>query len=219
MNGQNPQVWFQHSDWHNGYFIAVLEQSSAVEPSPIELHKQFALIRGDQQDNMPMLLHVGCGAPGIEKLPPVFRRQGWQEIRLDIDPDVKPDLVASTTNMHGIPEGAFDAIFSSHNVEHLYPYDVPKALAEMRRVLKRTGFALLLLPDLQEVARHVADGLLEDSLYKSSMGPIAPLDILYGHRPSLARGNLFMAHHTGFTADTLGGALIKAGFEVSADTA
>jgi hypothetical protein len=44
------------------------------------------------------------------------------------------------------------------------------------------------------------------------MGPIAPLDILYGHRPSLASGNTFMAHRTGFTADTLGAALIKAGF-------
>jgi SAM-dependent methyltransferase len=114
--------------------------------------------------------------------------------------------------MDGVPDGSFDAVFSSHNVEHLYPYEVALALREMRRVLKSTGFALLTLPDLQEVARHVAEGRLDDPLYASTMGPIAPLDILYGHRPSLAAGNLFMAHHTGFTADTLGATLIKAGF-------
>jgi hypothetical protein len=44
------------------------------------------------------------------------------------------------------------------------------------------------------------------------MGPIAPLDILFGHRPSLASGNVFMAHRTGFTGGTLAAALIKAGF-------
>jgi hypothetical protein len=71
---------------------------------------------------------------------------------------------------------------------------------------------LIKLPDLQEVTRHVADGKLEDPLYMSPMGPIAPLDILYGHRPSLAGGNAFMAHRTGFTSGTLGAALIKAGF-------
>jgi hypothetical protein len=44
------------------------------------------------------------------------------------------------------------------------------------------------------------------------MGAIAPLDILYGHRPSLAQGNTFMAHRTGFTGTTLGSALVVAGF-------
>ena len=53
---------------------------------------------------------------------------------------------------------------------------------------------------------------MEDALYMSPMGPIAPLDIVFGHRASLAGGNLFMAHRTGFTASTLAAALIKAGF-------
>jgi hypothetical protein len=158
------------------------------------------------------VLHVGCGLAAREKLPPVFLAQGWREIRLDIDPDVHPDVVASITDMHAISDGAVDAVYSSHNIEHLYPHDVPLALREMRRVLKPTGFAFIKLPDLQEVARHIAEGKLEDPLYVSPMGPIAPLDILYGHRASLAGGNLFMAHRTGFTGETLGTALIGAGF-------
>ena len=68
------------------------------------------------------------------------------------------------------------------------------------------------LPDLQEVARHIADGKLDNPLYLSTMGPIAPLDILFGHRGAIATGNTFMAHRTGFTSETLGRALIQAGF-------
>jgi hypothetical protein len=114
--------------------------------------------------------------------------------------------------MKVISDSAIDAVFSSHNVEHLYPHEVSLALREMHRVLKPDGFTFLKLPDLQEVARHVAEGRLDDPLYLSPMGPITPLDILFGHRPSLASGNAFMAHRTGFTSGTLAAALIKAGF-------
>lgn len=165
-----------------------------------------------EQQNAAAVLHVGCGTYGREKLPPVFRHTGWREIRLDIDPDVQPDFVASITAMHVISGSSIDAVYSSHNIEHLYPHDVSLALKEMHRVLKPNGFAFIQLPDLQEVARHVAEGKLEDPLYMSSMGPIAPLDILFGHRPSLVNGNTFMAHRTGFTSGILGAALIKAGF-------
>jgi hypothetical protein len=163
------------------------------------------------QPDTAQVLHVGCGVYHREKLPAVFH-DGWREIRLDIDPEVRPDVVASITDMRAISDRAVDAVYSSHNIEHLYPHEVPLALREMRRVLKPDGVALIKLPDLQEVARHVADGKLEDPLYTSPMGPIAPLDILYGHRPSLASGNTFMAHRTGFTGATLGAALIRAGF-------
>ena len=158
------------------------------------------------------VLHVGCGEFAREKLPPVFRDSTWREIRLDIDPEVAPDFVASITDMRVISDGAVDAVYSSHNLEHLYPHDVPLALREMRRVLKQAGYALIKLPDIQEVARHVAEGRLEQPLYISPMGAISALDMMYGHRPSLARGNLFMAHRTGFTSETLGTAMIEAGF-------
>ncbi len=158
------------------------------------------------------VLHVGCGSPGGERLPPVFAGADWREIRLDIDPGVRPDFVASITDMRMIGDAHADAVYSSHNVEHLFPHEVKLALREMRRVLKPDGFGLFKVPDLQEVARHIADGKLEDPLYISPMGPIAPIDILYGHRPSLAEGNEFMAHRTGFTSATLGAALVEAGF-------
>jgi hypothetical protein len=116
------------------------------------------------------------------------------------------------TDLRVIADGLVDAVYSSNTIKHLYPHEVPLALREMHRVLKPAGFTFIQLPDLQEVARYVAEGRLEDPLYLSPMGPIAPLDILFGHRPSLAGGHAAAAHHTGFTSGTLGAALIKAGF-------
>ena len=49
--------------------------------------------------------------------------------------------------------------------------------------------------------------------YTSPAGPITPLDILYGYRPPMARGNLFMAHRCGFTEKVLIGTLQQAGFQ------
>jgi SAM-dependent methyltransferase len=158
------------------------------------------------------VLHVGCGAAKTEKLHRAFRTSEWREVRLDIDPACQPDIVASMQDMGVVESGSVDAIYSSHNVEHLYPHEVVPVLREFHRVLKPEGLALVTLPDLQQVAEAIAQGKLEDPLYESPAGPIAPLDILYGFRAALARGNLYMAHRTGFTAQTLGRALLQAGF-------
>ena len=168
-----------------------------------------------RSDDVRRVLHVGCGAASHEKLHPVFRDQAWREVRLDIDRDVSPDIVASITDMRDVEDASMDAVFSSHNLEHLYPHEVPTALREFRRVLMPWGFALLTMPDLQGVAKLVADGALTEPAYMSPMGPVAPLDILYGFRPALAQNNLFMAHHTGFTASSLLAALGEAGFASS----
>ena len=158
------------------------------------------------------VLHVGCGAEAAGKLHPAFSGAEWRELRLDIDPGVMPDIVASMTDMSPVGDASVDAVFSSHNLEHLYPHEVPVALAEFRRVLKPDGYALITLPDLQEVARLVASDGLSATAYMSALGPIEPLDILFGHRGALAGGNLFMAHHTGFTGTSLMSALGAAGF-------
>jgi len=47
----------------------------------------------------------------------------------------------------------------------------------------------------------------------SPSGPISPLDILYGHRPAMAKGNLYMAHRCGFTERALIGTLKHGGFK------
>lgn len=159
-----------------------------------------------------LVLHVGCGAPNPEKLHKRFRGPEWREVRMDIDARVKPDIVGDMTDMRTVEDGAMDAVYSSHNVEHLHAHRVPAALKEFQRVLKAGGFLLITLPDIQAVARHVAEGNLEGRLYDSPSGPISALDIMYGHIRSVAAGNEFMAHKTAFTGATLALKLKNAGF-------
>jgi SAM-dependent methyltransferase len=157
-------------------------------------------------------LHVGCGPARKPLVAHGFLSDEWNEIRLDIDPQAAPDVVATMLDMSPVPTGSVDAVYSSHNIEHLYPHEVPVALAEFLRVLKPDGLLVLTCPDLQSVSRLIADDKLTEAAYVSPAGPIAPLDILYGHRPQLAQGNLFMAHHTGFTLRSLVDAVRVAGF-------
>jgi hypothetical protein len=160
-----------------------------------------------------IFLHVGCGMSHKEQTTKGFNMPGWRELRLDIDSRVHPDLVGTMTDMGAVASGSVDAVFSSHNIEHLYPHEVPMALAEFIRVLKDDGFAVVTCPDLQSVCALIVADKLAEPAYVSPSGPIAPLDILYGHRPRLAEGNLFMAHRCGFTRRVLGGALLAAGFK------
>jgi SAM-dependent methyltransferase len=138
---------------------------------------------------------------------------GWEAIRLDIDPTVKPDILGSVANLSKLsPQGAFDGIWSSHVFEHLDDHLVQPSLDACYRVLKRDGFAIVTCPDLLQVARLIVDGDPDRVVYNSPAGPITPLDILFGHRASVARGNAYMAHRTGFTPQRLAQRLVEAGF-------
>ena len=159
-----------------------------------------------------VFLHVGCGPARKPHTTSTFAGPDWRELRLDIDPSVSPDIVGSMTDMGGVPSESVDAVFSSHNIEHLYAHEVPLALGEFIRVLRPDGFLVITCPDLQSVAALVAEDKLTDTAYMSPFGPIAPIDILYGHRPQLALGNLYMAHRCGFTRKILNGTLRAAGF-------
>jgi len=165
---------------------------------------------------MPSLLHIGCGPKRKAQTTRGFNTDAWSEIRLDIDPSVSPDVTGTMTDMSAVPSGSVDAIFSSHNIEHLYPHEVPVALTEFLRVLSDDGFAVITCPDLRSVCALIAEDKLTEPAYTSPAGPIAPLDILYGFRLPMARGNLYMAHRCGFTQKVLDGTLRAAGFQMVA---
>lgn len=158
------------------------------------------------------LLHVGCGPLRKADTTPGFNTPAWRELRLDIDPSVEPDIVGTMTDMSAVADSSVDAIFSSHNIEHLYPFEVPVALREFRRVLKPDGFVVLTCPDLQSVAEIIAADKLLETIYTSPLGPISAIDIVYGHRSAMAEGNLYMAHRCGFTLRALVGLLNEMGF-------
>lgn len=163
------------------------------------------------------ILHVGPGhRHNGATLPAVFQGGDWREIRLDIDPANEPDIVGSMLDMAAVAGGSVDAIYSAHNLEHVYASEVPQVLKEFLRVLKPDGFLVVTCPDLQMVCQLVAEDKLGDAVYTAQAGPVTPLDILYGHGAALAAGHHYMAHKTGFTLKTLTQALHMAGFAASA---
>ena len=168
---------------------------------------------------MQTLLHVGCGPKRKDRTTAGFNTPAWKEIRLDIDASVEPDVTGTMTDMSAVESGSVDAIFSSHNIEHLYAHEVPVALAEFHRVLNEDGFVVITCPDLQSICALVAEDKLLEPAYTSPAGPISPIDMLYGHRPPMARGNLYMAHRVGFTQKVLAGVLQGAGFKTVASMA
>lgn len=161
-------------------------------------------------------LHVGCGSKHKDRTTRAFNTDAWQELRFDIDETVQPDIQGTMLDMKAVADESVDAIFSSHNIEHLYPHEIPIAIKEFLRVLKPDGFVILTCPDLKSVCSLIAEDKLVDPAYTSPAGPISPLDILYGHRPSLARGNLFMAHKCGFTQKVLRDTFRSFGFPMVA---
>jgi predicted SAM-dependent methyltransferase len=162
---------------------------------------------------MKTFLHVGCGTKRKDRTTKALSTAEWDELRFDIDETVKPDLIGTMTDMSSVASEFVDAIYSSHNIEHLYPHEVPVAIAEFLRVLKPDGIAVITCPDLKSVCALIAEDKLTEAAYTSPAGPIAPIDILYGLRTSMAQGNLYMAHRCGFTQKVLASTLQSVGFK------
>ena len=97
------------------------------------------------QARVRRVLNVGSGAPGGGRLHPGFEDGAWREVRLDIDPAVNPDIVASVIDLKSVvADESFDAIWSSHSLEHLHTHEVIPALQEFRRVLRPGGRLMVL---------------------------------------------------------------------------
>jgi SAM-dependent methyltransferase len=159
------------------------------------------------------MLNAGSGPGPAQRIARIIREQRWEEVRLDIDPEVKPDVVGSITRLDlSFSPQSFDALWSSHVLEHLYAHEVYPALRQFFRVLKPNGFALIMSPDLEAVAHHIIKHGIAAVAYESPAGPIRPLDMLYGHSRAIERGQYYMAHRTGFTAERLSNLLLSAGF-------
>jgi hypothetical protein len=162
---------------------------------------------------MQTFLHVGCG-PVKKNQIPGFKDDKWREVRFDIDKNVKPDIQGTLTDMSQVQTGSMNAIYSSHNIEHVFPHEVPIVLKEFFRVLKEDGMVVICCPDLQSVCEAVVNDKLLEPLYTTPEGhPISPIDILYGWRLPISQGNKYMAHKGGFTYSVLSNAFFQSGFQ------
>lgn len=158
------------------------------------------------------LLNVGGQSHGIQ-LPSAY--VAFEHVLLDLDPNVGADLVLDVRDLHTLEPEQFDAVYCSHNLEHVRQHEVPHVLAGFRHVLRAGGLAHIIVPDLLELMLAcVQQGIdLDDRLYESPMGPITPLDVLYGHGGIIAQsGQDYYAHRTGFSRRTLANVVEASGF-------
>lgn len=189
----------------------LLRYFGLADESPSEAGNAGALALFEQRAEQRLLLHVGCGHADIHSLPIGFR-QGYREIRVDLDPAAQPDLLASFADLSIAPDASVDAVFSSHTIEHLYWFEVPQALAECRRVLRSDGLLVITCPDLQAAAAMIAEDRIDETAYVSPVGPITPFDIVFSYRPFVLHAPQAMSHKCGFSLRTLNEAVREAGF-------
>lgn len=144
------------------------------------------------------MLAVGAGWDDLQQ----WKEAGYVCVTLDIDPETTPNIVGSMTDLSMVRDGMYDVVYCSHSLEHLYPHDVPRALAEFYRVLKPGGKAVILVPDLEDVP--ATDEKLPGS-------GLCGLQLYYGDAAQI-EARPYMAHHSGFVAATLKREMDKAGF-------
>jgi len=68
---------------------------------------------------MKQLLHIGCGPKRKDQTLPAFQSDDWQEVRLDIDESVAPDIIGTMTDMASVETNSMDALFSTLSVRIL----------------------------------------------------------------------------------------------------
>jgi SAM-dependent methyltransferase len=156
------------------------------------------------------VLNVGGGSS--RNLPPLYR--GWEQDLLDIDPNIGADIVCDAKRMRTLAASKYDAVFCSHNLEHFAKHEIPEVLAGMLHVLKPTGFANIVVPNIEVAIKAMVAGGhdIGDLYYMAGPNPITFHDVFYGWGRMTANGNPWYAHKTGFTPKTLGKALRAAGF-------
>lgn len=115
-----------------------------------------------------------------------------------VDLHGEPDVRADLTDLP-FADGSVDAVWCSHVLEHLPINKVPLALAEMFRVLRPRGRAIVRVPDFDYVAKYWLTG--PDRAWAEAM--------VFGTQTDEGQ-----FHKAAFTSAVLRADLEAAGFEV-----
>lgn len=143
--------------------------------------------------NLPekVLLNIGSGKDKLN----YKSLSDFDEIRMDLDPNVNPDILGNILDLSKFKSESVDVIWASHILEHLHTKQVPEVLKSTYRILKPNGIAIFIVPNLSELGKYLISQNIHEPIYISDAGPITSMDILYG----LISGNEYMSHKTGFT--------------------
>ena len=126
----------------------------------------------------------------------------------------KIPIIHSTKEQLPWEKDSFDLIFVSLCLHHINAKTCKLIFKEFHRVLKQDGFVVIRCPDIQRACELVGQDKLLEAIYESPVGPVSPIDIIFGNRKQIAKGNKYMAKKGGFTYSVLNNALGEAGFQI-----
>ena len=159
-----------------------------------------------------LVLHVGCGMPDEQGLHERFRGPEWHELRLDVDPGVQPDIVA-THHRHVARAGRVGrrGLLAPQHRARLRARGAGRDAGVLPRAeAGRRGAARHARPP----ERRQNDRVRAARGHALQIGLRADLGARHGLRAGndVAGGREYMAHRTGFTRGTLARKLGAAGF-------
>jgi SAM-dependent methyltransferase len=152
-------------------------------------------------DLMPLRelrLHVGCAD---------IRREGYTNI--DIRQTSATDLVCDAWALTMFSDGSVSEIYSRHTIEHFEPDDAAKALREWYRVLKPSGHAHIICPDLIFHCKQLL-GMAVCPIFADQQ--VHAMSGFYGWKASFRGGNQHDSHRWGYVFDTLSARCRESGF-------
>lgn len=158
---------------------------------------------------MKTVLNIGSGSTSVKDFTHLFNSNEWKEVRVDkyVDnADVKCDIVT----LDLINDNSVDVVWACHVIEHLEWYQLPETFANIMRVLKSDGAAIIRVPDIGSIAHLINDDLLTPVYTTENGYEVCVIDMLYGHR-GLQQHSLGQNHKTGFTAKSMGQILASSG--------
>jgi 2-polyprenyl-3-methyl-5-hydroxy-6-metoxy-1,4-benzoquinol methylase len=108
-------------------------------------------------------------------------KDGAEHLAKELGLDISQWVVADAATLEGVADESYDAVYSSHLLEHI---PIPQAVEAVRnwlRVLKPMGRLIIAVPDVSTIGQYVTDGKLDVVLYTAAGGlDITPRLILNG---------------------------------------
>ncbi|NJL53764.1 class I SAM-dependent methyltransferase [bacterium] len=165
---------------------------------------------------MNSLLNVGSG--GHSALPRLqLNTDEWTETHFDVM-DVGPGSVVGTILELDsyFPSQMFDVVVCSHMLEHIDPWNVSKVLNAMKRVIRRNGQVVVIVPDIEEAARAIVEthSAITEMYKTEDRTPITARDMIYGFDKAIQEDADAMRHRCGFTMNDLAAVALTSGLAI-----
>ena len=144
------------------------------------------------------------------------RFAGWQRVTIDMDEEAEPDVVGDVRELEQLcAYHRFNAVYASHFLEHLFPWEVVNVLRQFASVLAPDGWVEVWVPDVMQAMAYALEHSisLSDTLYEANNGArVTLLDMLYGWEREVRKGKPGFAHQTAFDWPLLEERLREAGY-------